>query len=449
MTGLPEAVFRYWRHSFEEDSTSYRVYRPGDRDLPTVRWRDGFSIEPSGVFVQDSPHPSDRDIVKQPGRWEAEGPDRVRASVPGGVRVLNIESVDADQLRIWPEHAVAGSYVFEVSYVNFAWGHQHNGLFVDATCGIYRYEYGRGDPVWLAGPDDTYSSEELDTKYSPGRTYVGRVDIEELLAVQALIGPASAGEFVPGRPIPDLGTTSWGAYLFDADTATHRYVPLASEGGSPGANVSDEARQLTEWLKGVAGRPGRAPSTGQRSSPWELSSRDSTRAFFGHGHLVVVAEGHFPTPGYAGDIEVSLIDVFPPEYNILRRRLPGAYPRVLAPFVLAEIFPLPTRPDHVRVHHADGTDEVPVEDLDDALPGSAAVLGSTAAALTGGGDSAVGFSPDLSFDEAFADALGKLPPLTAPHADALATVRVVDSGAMFGGIAGFHHLYVRVERTVG
>jgi len=448
VSDLPPELFRYWRHSYEEDSTLSRVYRPDDHDFPVARWRDGFSIEPSGLFVQDSPHPADAGIVKQPGRWEAEGADRVRASVPGNERVLNVESVAEDELRIWPEHAVAGRYVFEVSYINFAWGYQHNGLFVDSTCGVYRYDYGPGDPVWMGGPDDTYSAEELATKYSPGRTYVGRVDIEELLAMQALVEPASRGEWAPGPQIPDLGTTSWGAYLFDPEAATHRYVALASDGGSPGTNLSDEARQLREWLERLSRRPGRATGDGQTGWPWELSTRDSLRAFFGHGHLVLVARGHFPTPGYQADIEQSPIDVFPPEFSVLRRRLPGAYPRVLAPFVHAEVFPLGARPDAVPVHHADGVDDVPVEELDDALPGCAAVLRG-AAGVAAGAESVVGFSSTLSFDEAFADALGKLPPVSAPHPDALATVRVVDSGGMFGGIAGFHHLYVRVERTVG
>ena len=65
------------------------------------------------------------------------------------------------------------------------------------------------------------------------------------------------------------------------------------------------------------------------------------------------------------------------------------------------------------------------------------------------GDEATGFSGDLSFDDAFRDALDGLPPLDGGGvADQLATVRVVDIAGLFGGIAGFHHLAVRVRRTV-
>jgi hypothetical protein len=64
-----------------------------------------------------------------------------------------------------------------------------------------------------------------------------------------------------------------------------------------------------------------------------------------------------------------------------------------------------------------------------------------------GADLATGFSKKLSFDEAFADALAKLPSLTPAHPDSLEAVRVVEIGGLFGGIAGFRDLYVRVCRT--
>ena len=62
-------------------------------------------------------------------------------------------------------------------------------------------------------------------------------------------------------------------------------------------------------------------------------------------------------------------------------------------------------------------------------------------------DVATGYSRKLSFDEAFADAIAHLPELEPEHPDTLETVRVVEIGALFGGLAGLHRLYVRVSRT--
>jgi hypothetical protein len=62
-------------------------------------------------------------------------------------------------------------------------------------------------------------------------------------------------------------------------------------------------------------------------------------------------------------------------------------------------------------------------------------------------DVATGYSRNLSFDEAFADAVANLPPLEPAHPDTLETVRVIEIGGLFGGVAGCRQLYVRVRRT--
>ena len=45
-------------------------------------------------------------------------------------------------------------------------------------------------------------------------------------------------------------------------------------------------------------------------------------------------------------------------------------------------------------------------------------------------------------------ASANLPASDAPFADALARVEVLEVGGLFGGFPGFHHLYVRVCRTI-
>jgi hypothetical protein len=59
-----------------------------------------------------------------------------------------------------------------------------------------------------------------------------------------------------------------------------------------------------------------------------------------------------------------------------------------------------------------------------------------------------GSPSSLSFDEAFAQALANLPPLDlGGTADVLVRVQVVEIGGLFGSIAGFNDLFVRVCRT--
>jgi hypothetical protein len=156
--------------------------------------------------------------------------------------------------------------------------------------------------------------------------------------------------------------------------------------------------------------------------------------------LLVIAEGEHPHPGYRTEIEWLPIDVEPPEFAVRFCEEPGMWPEVMTPYRSGEFFRVGGRRTTIRVHHAEGIDEVPVEGLDDNLQGFVGVGFGT--------DEATGFSRNLSFDDAFADALAKLPSLTSQHPDAMATVRVQEVGGLFGGLAGFHHLYVKVRREV-
>ncbi|MGH3979391.1 MAG: hypothetical protein ACRDRZ_10395 [Pseudonocardiaceae bacterium] len=180
----------------------------------------------------------------------------------------------------------------------------------------------------------------------------------------------------------------------------------------------------------------------------ELSTRTEIRAFYAYEHLLIVAEGVLPTPGFDPDIEQSPLLIFPPQFSLLRCQRPGVFPQVETPFRHAESFRLGERPEAVTVHHAEGSDSVRVEDCGESLaPYAQSVRGGLEGGCPEGADQATGMSKNLSFDEAFRDALAQLPPIEDPHPDQLQRVQVVEIGALFGGIAGFHALTVKVCRT--
>lgn len=62
------------------------------------------------------------------------------------------------------------------------------------------------------------------------------------------------------------------------------------------------------------------------------------------------------------------------------------------------------------------------------------------------GDEATGRSRNLSFEEAFADAVKNLPPRDPSHPDEMDVVVVTDIRGEFGGIAGSHDLVIKVRR---
>lgn len=146
-----------------------------------------------------------------------------------------------------------------------------------------------------------------------------------------------------------------------------------------------------------------------------------------------------------------MLRIFPQQFDLMRCPKPGIWPQVVTSYRYAETVAFPEDQDVVTVHHAEGSDAVSIEDCGVELSTFAkAVTGDTdnaAKQCPPGADQATGMSKTLSFDEAFAKAVANLPPVKSPPADALSRVEVVEIGGLFGGIAGFHDLFVRVCRT--
>lgn len=180
----------------------------------------------------------------------------------------------------------------------------------------------------------------------------------------------------------------------------------------------------------------------------QLARRNQIHAYRVENYVLIVAEGELPTPGFDVDIVQSLLTIFPPQFNLVQCPKPGAWPQVITPYRYAESVPFPMDQQTVTVYHAGGRDEVEIENCPKELDAYAqAITGSAERPSAPGEDRATGFSRNLSFDEAFADAVAGLPPINPPVADALSRVHVLEIGGLFGGIAGFHDLFVRISRT--
>ena len=181
-----------------------------------------------------------------------------------------------------------------------------------------------------------------------------------------------------------------------------------------------------------------------------LANRTKVEAVQLLGHLLIVVEGELPSPGFEVDIEQRPQHDGLPSYQIVRRAKAGLWPEVVTPFRYGEMFEVDALPEAIELVHAEGADTVVVQAERTApFEPQSAAQGEEAPAPSGPLEHvATGFSPALSFDEAFADALQNLPSVPLGHPDQLATVKVEEVGALFGGIAGFHQMYVKVKRQI-
>lgn len=79
---FPTGLIRHWVHSFEEDSSDIRVFRPSNFTFPPARGRESFEFLPNGQCIHHPIGPAD-ELVSLPGTWKMIASDRCRMSVKG------------------------------------------------------------------------------------------------------------------------------------------------------------------------------------------------------------------------------------------------------------------------------------------------------------------------------------------------------------------------------
>src|SRR5437879_1613973 len=145
-----------------------------------------------------------------------------------------------------------------------------------------------------------------------------------------------------------------------------------------------------------------------------LSDRTSFRAFYGSDYLLIIAVLD-TGPAWTLHLTRRLPDGDVPEFVFERCRKPGLQPLFIVKDArFAEIVPQAPRPEHIKIHYSGGTDDVKVEDLSPELSAYKASLPRDQGLVSG--VEATGYSPNLSFDEALANANANMPP-ASPNPD--------------------------------
>ena len=98
----PDALFRSWRRSPEEDAQGVLVYRPSEYRFPPSRGREGLEIARDGSVTELRIAPADG-LLRRPGRWTWQPPDKLvieLAEDRAQPLVLLVRDVDGEKLVI-------------------------------------------------------------------------------------------------------------------------------------------------------------------------------------------------------------------------------------------------------------------------------------------------------------------------------------------------------------
>ncbi len=180
----------------------------------------------------------------------------------------------------------------------------------------------------------------------------------------------------------------------------------------------------------------------------ELAAVTSSNAYQVGEYLLIRVAGEKPNGCYKVRLERSLLTVEPPAFLATWSMPPNirCVPEAV-PYEHQQVFRVGIMRDAVTLHHADGEASVAVEDLGSGDEGAIEEIVTPTA--TSGWEvipariEAVGFSRNFDYGEALRDAISKIPTPDLP--DWLATYTVLEVGAEMGGVAGFFHMFVRVE----
>jgi hypothetical protein len=141
-------------------------------------------------------------------------------------------------------------FVFQVEYVNFAWGLQWTGIVVDRNGVIHAYDHSQGP--WEPANADAYTLEELEEKYATDLGVVGTVDSATLDLQFRRAHDVGDSFREPNVVCADAGGV--GYTFFRYDPVDKRYVPviLRQEGDLPRENTDADAKRVAAWLRNLA-----------------------------------------------------------------------------------------------------------------------------------------------------------------------------------------------------
>ncbi len=137
--------------------------------------------------------------------------------------------------------------VFDVIQENYAWGYRFDGIYVDASGDLYRFQWREG----AARPSerrDSLTAGQLEALHAVNRRLIRRLPADSLAMMRALAEKASTGPWSDTTTAgADMGSTEYSIYRPDA-SGRYRRIGLRLRGDMRYDNRSEAAAELADWL---------------------------------------------------------------------------------------------------------------------------------------------------------------------------------------------------------
>ena len=149
-----------------------------------------------------------------------------------------------------PSDQIPGQVVFEIEYVNFAWGYAYEGKAVSEDRNLYSYNPGAEGVDVLNHPDEQYTASDLTSKYRRRKAVVRAVSADTLIYMKQLVTAVRIDDNSDTTSVgADMGAVVYSAYRFRADVSKYQRVILQVEGDWTFHNRSEAAVALVDLMK--------------------------------------------------------------------------------------------------------------------------------------------------------------------------------------------------------
>jgi len=140
--------------------------------------------------------------------------------------------------------------LFQVDYINYAWGYQHTGFLIDNSGNILTYK----NPQDWNFPDKDLNISESQVKAnieSCQRTG-NRVSAAELKKYTAYIKNISSSKITAMKNVAaDAGNIEYICYQFSGNTGTYKGTLIKMEGDFTCENLNFFSKKVAAWLKSI------------------------------------------------------------------------------------------------------------------------------------------------------------------------------------------------------
>jgi hypothetical protein len=138
--------------------------------------------------------------------------------------------------------------LFQVDYVNYAWGFQHNGFMIDNEGKVLTY---RNPQNWNF-PDKDFSISDNQVRENIGNCDISvkKIPAVELKKYAGYIKNIASSKVTAMKNVAaDAGSMEFICYQFQENTGTYKGYIIKKEGDFTCENLNFFSKRVTTWLK--------------------------------------------------------------------------------------------------------------------------------------------------------------------------------------------------------